>query len=203
MSSGGSVTHWIDEIKQGNPAAAQALWERYFPQLVCLAREKLREVPGRMADEEDVALSAMDRFCRAAHEGRFPDLAGRDELWRLLLRITTRRVVDLARREMSRRRGSGRVQGESALGSADSVSDPWGMARAIDDQPSPEFAVMMADQCRHLLQRLEDSSLQAIALAKMEGYDNQEIAKQLGCSVRTVERRLKLIRDVWKEEEVQ
>jgi DNA-directed RNA polymerase specialized sigma24 family protein len=59
---------------------------------------------------------------------------------------------------------------------------------------------MMAHECRHLLERLGDPSLQCLALAKMEGYSNKEIAGQLGCSVRTVERRLRLIRDKWKHE---
>lgn len=200
MSSDGSITFWIEEIKRGNPAAAEALWQRYFPRLVRLAREKLRGVPTRMVDEEDLALSAMDRFCRAAQEGRYPDLAGRDELWRLLLRITARRAVDLARRERSQRRGGGRVQRESVLGPENSASEPRGLAWAADDGPSPEFAAMMAEECRRLLEQLDDDGLRTLALAKMEGYSNKEIAGQIGRSVRTVERRLKLIRDVWKEE---
>ena len=124
MSSKGSVSRLIDEIKHGDQAAAQALWERYFPQLVRLAREKLSGSPRRVADEEDVALSAMDRFCRAAQQGRFPNLADRDGLWRLLLRITTRRAVDLARHETRLRRGGGRVQGESGLG-AGAAFNEW------------------------------------------------------------------------------
>ena len=58
----------------------------------------------------------------------------------------------------------------------------------------------MADQCRRLLQMLDDPQLQEIAVAKMEGCSNQEIAQRLDCAVRTVERRLRLIRDQWKEE---
>jgi hypothetical protein len=37
----GSVTYWIDLVKQGVADAAQKLWERYFTQLVRLARGKL------------------------------------------------------------------------------------------------------------------------------------------------------------------
>ena len=59
MCPDGSVTHWFEELKQGDSAAAQALWERYFPELVRLARQKLRGAPRRAADEEDVAASAM------------------------------------------------------------------------------------------------------------------------------------------------
>ncbi|MHC4176455.1 MAG: ECF-type sigma factor [Planctomycetota bacterium] len=196
----GSITHLVDELKKGSPAAAQGLWERYFPQLVRLARERLRAVPGRMADEEDIALSVMDRFCRAAQQGRFPDLADRDDLWRLLLTMTTHRAADLARHETCRRRGGSQVPGELGFRSAEMGSEELGPAGIIDDSPSPEFAAMMADECRRLLELLGDPQLRAIALTKMEGYDNQEIARQLNCSLRTVERRLKLIRDRWRQE---
>jgi serine/threonine protein kinase len=83
MSSPGSVTCWITDLKAGDPAAAQALWQRYFGQLVARARHRLRGQPRRAADEEDVALSAFDNFCRAAEQGRFPNLADRDDLWQI------------------------------------------------------------------------------------------------------------------------
>jgi hypothetical protein len=80
MSSGGSVTHWIGLLKAGDQQAAQPLWERYFQQLVALARQRLRNMPRRATDEEDVALSAFDSFCRDACRGRFPQLGDRDDL---------------------------------------------------------------------------------------------------------------------------
>src|SRR5207249_6675395 len=61
-----SVSAWIDRLKDGDPAAAQPLWERYFGRLVGLARDRLRGAARRAADEEDVALSAFDSFCRGA-----------------------------------------------------------------------------------------------------------------------------------------
>ena len=94
MSAGDSVAHWFEQIRNGDSEAARAIWERYFPELVRLAREKLRGVPRRVADEEDIAASVMKSFFRAAQKGRFPDLADRHELWRLLLQMTARKVVD-------------------------------------------------------------------------------------------------------------
>ena len=92
----GSVTYWLSELKAGASTAAQPLWERYFDPLVRLARTKLRAAhrSGADADEEDAALSAFDNFCRGVAQGRFPQLADRDDLWRLLVTITTRKVVD-------------------------------------------------------------------------------------------------------------
>src|SRR4051794_14182513 len=89
----GSVTLWVDGLKGGAAnAAAQPLWERYFDRLVHLARAGLRRNARGPADEEDVALSAFDSFCRGAAEGRFPRLEGRDDLWRLLVTITARKA---------------------------------------------------------------------------------------------------------------
>ena len=56
MTPEGSVTRWIEQLKTGDPLAAQKLWERYFQRLVGLARKKLLDAPRQAADEEDVAL---------------------------------------------------------------------------------------------------------------------------------------------------
>ena len=202
MSSDGSVTLWISLVKDGDSAATQALWERYYPKLVRLARKKLAGVPRRVADEEDVAASALKSFYLAAEHGRFPNLADRDSLWRLLLQITARKAIELRRHEGRERRGGGKVLGESALGAGDTDSD--GDLRAIDEvignEPDPEFAAIMAEQCQGLLDQLGDADLEAIAVAAMEGYSNEEIAQRLNCAVRTVERRRELIRKKWERE---
>lgn len=196
----GSVTHWFARLEHGDADAAQQLWERYFPELVRLARAKLRDLPRRGADEEDVALSVMDSFFEAAQQARFPDLADRNDLWRLLLRMTARKIVDLRRRELRQRRGGGKVISTAAL---DGTSDLFGgpsLAEIVGDAPTPEFAAMMAEQCRLRLEQLNDPDLETMAVAKMQGFTNAEIAQQMGCSVRTVERRLHLIRRIWERE---
>ena len=198
MCSDDSVTHWFEQIREGDSVAARAIWERYYPELVRLAREKLRGTPRRVADEDDIADSVMKSFILAAQKGRFPDLADRHDLWRLLLQMTARKVVDLKRRETRQRRGGGRVRGESGFGDAD---DRAALAEVIGNAPTPEFAAMMTEQCQRRLERLDDPELEALAVAKLEGYKNEEIAERFGCSVRTIERRLRLIRKKWQQEE--
>jgi DNA-directed RNA polymerase specialized sigma24 family protein len=200
MASDGSITRCIALLREGEDAAAQVIWERYYSQLVRLAHMQLGSLSRRVVDEEDIALSALDRICRALEQGRYPDLADRHGLWRLLLQITARRVADQARYERRQRRGSGRVHGETEGGDPPRLCSR-SLDEAADDAPTPEFAAAMADQCRRLLARLEDPRLQALAIAKMDGSANHEIAAEMGCSVRTVERRLKLIRDIWRDEE--
>jgi DNA-directed RNA polymerase specialized sigma24 family protein len=200
MSSAGSVSRWIDQLQAGDPTAVECLWGRYFERLVALARTQLRGAPRRAADEEDVALSAFDSFCRAAERGRFPELLDRHSLWRLLVTITLRKANALRRNEQRQKRGGGEVLGETELqGAADSAADV-GLEQLLGREPDPELAAQVAEECRRLLGRLEDAALQSLALLKMEGYTNDELAARLGWGLRTVERKLRLIRTLWKEE---
>ena len=204
MSSDGSVTLWIGLVKDGDSVATQALWERYFPKLVRLARRKLAGVRRAAADEDDVAASALKSFCLAAEHGRFPDLADRDSLWRLLLQITARKAIDQRRHARRERRGGGKVLGESvltpAVASSDGRINGAGLAAVVGNEPSPEIAAIMAEEFRGLLDGLGDADLRTIAVAAMEGYSNEEIAQRLNCAVRTVERRRELIRKKWERE---
>src|SRR6516225_1437874 len=99
MSSAGSVTLWIAQLKAGAGGAAQRLWDKYLGPLAGRARRRLAGVPRRAADEQDVALSAFDSFCRAAQQGRFARLNDRDDLWQLLAVIADRKAWDLAKHE--------------------------------------------------------------------------------------------------------
>jgi DNA-directed RNA polymerase specialized sigma24 family protein len=196
MSSTQSVTEWLGQLKAGDAVAAQQLWERYFERLVRVARAQLRGTRRRAADEEDVALSALDSFCRGAAEGRFPDLNDRHGLWPLLVTITVRKAIKLAKHERRKKRGGGKVRGDSALAAP---GEATGWEAVLGGEPSPALACALADDCRVLLERLEEGSLRVVALWKMEGYTNAEIATKLGCIERTVERKLRTIRRLWGE----
>jgi DNA-directed RNA polymerase specialized sigma24 family protein len=197
----GSVTCWLGNLREGDLAAAQPLWERYFSRLVTVARGKLKKLRRSTAgeDEEDAALSAFNSFCDGAARGRFPQLADRDELWRLLVVITARKAMAQAQREGRKKRGGGRVVDEAALFGQIAGDDGSlaGLERIAGDGPTPEFAAMMAEECQRLLDALDDDSLRQVALSRMEGYTNDEIADQLGCARRTIARRLDLIRKTW------
>ena len=107
MSSTGSVSRWLEPLQQGDEAAVERLWERYFVTLVKLARGLLGHKAARAVDGEDVALSAFDSFCRHAAQGHFPRLADRDDLWRLLAVITVRKALRTRRDEGRLKRGGG------------------------------------------------------------------------------------------------
>ena len=200
MHSGQSVTLWIDQLKGGDANAAQRLWQRYHARLVGLVRQKLRALPRRAADEEDVALSAFNSFCGGVEKGRFPRLDDRDDLWQILVTLAGWKANNLRRHERAAKRGGGLVRGESAFLSPDASAEVAGIDQVVDGEPSPEFAAVFAEEYQRLLDQLQDETLRRVALLKMDGYTNEEIAQELNCVVRTVERKIRGIRAIWSEE---
>ena len=181
MSSHDTVTIWINQLKEGERAPVARLMERYFQRLVQLARARLPTRTGLAGYDEDVALSAINSLCLGAEQGRFPKLDDRDDLWRLLALITIRKAIDLQRRNSSR-----------AITEAE-------VADLLSREPTPDLAAELAEQCRGLLDRLGDQRLEEVALLKVEGHSNHEIAERLGCGLRSVERKLHRIRVLWEE----
>jgi RNA polymerase sigma factor (sigma-70 family) len=189
----GSITNLIDNLRAKDPVAAGKLWENYFRRLVNLARKNLRAAPRRAADEEDVALSAFDSFIRGAEQGRFPQLDDRHDLWRILLVITQRKAIDLIQHEGREKRDWRRVQ---QAPESDLCADLAGR------EPDPALAAQLAEEYQRLLSALADERQRLIAVRKLDGYTNEQIAAQIGCALVTVERELRLIRREWKADSV-
>jgi DNA-directed RNA polymerase specialized sigma24 family protein len=192
MPSDGSVTRWITALQAGDAAAAQQLWVRYFRRLVGLARTRLQGARQLAADEEDVALSAFDSFFRHAEAGRFPQLADRDSLWRLLVTITARKAGHLLRHEGRQKRGGLAQMPEN---DEDQLLD-----EVLSREPDPEFSVQVADEYQRLLRLLGDAELESVALWRMEGYSVEEIADRLQYAPRSIKRKLNVIREKWVKE---
>jgi DNA-directed RNA polymerase specialized sigma24 family protein len=191
----GSVTRWIEGLKGGDPEALDRIWSRYFERLAVLARRRLSASRRRAGadDEQDAALSALHSLWDRATGGRLPDLRGRDELWRLLVVITARKAAGQVARESRQKRGGGKILDEGAL-------DPYGadvLAQFVGGEPTPEFVAMVAEEIARRLDDLVDPALRQVAVLRMEGYSNREIAERLGCALRTIERKLDVVRRFW------
>jgi DNA-directed RNA polymerase specialized sigma24 family protein len=200
MGAQGSVTRLIIDLRSDDPAlrevAARLVWGRYFQELLVLARNHLSARIRCREDEEDVLQSMYKSFCIRQRRGDF-DLANRDELWNLLVQITLRKTRTAANRHRQGRRDIRREEAEAAADR--SSEDP---SRTILDQidsdgPTPTEAALLNEALERRFQMLKDPALLQIAQWKLEGYTNPEIAEQLQCTLRTVERKLERIRAYW------
>lgn len=200
-SSSSNVTHWIQRVKTGDSTAANQIWSHYFDRLVRAVRSRLLGQNRAVTDEEDVVLSVFDSFYVAAEKGNFPDLADRDDLWRLLLRMSARKVVDKRRRDNRQKRGGDvRVWSIDYAGNSDDGNPDDGAIEIIGDEPSPDMVVMMQETVERFFSHLGVGQLRDLAGAKLEGYSNADLAERFECSERTIERRLHLIREKCQQE---
>lgn len=196
-----TVTEWIDDLRSSDQEAARKLWDHYFQRLTAEARKWLHAGSTRTFSEEDVALSVFASFCRGVSEGQFDRVGNRDDLWRLLVVITHGKVVDRRRRAGRQKRGGGSItRGESVFLEGNMEERRRGLDSLVSDEPDPEFLATVSEEYKRLLRLLGNDVLRAIAQARMEGYSVEEIAKMQGISIRTVERKIHMIRERWFNE---
>jgi RNA polymerase sigma factor (sigma-70 family) len=180
-----SVSEWLIRLKAGDHQAAEEIWEQYFSRLTALARQRIANAPRTVADEEDVVASVFESFFRQAHEGKFPQLDDRQDLWKLLITITVRKAGRQAKRARNRDQ---------------THRSPVPIEEHVDAAPHADFTVEVTDELRRLFGMLDDPKLKVIGMCKLEGLTNAKIAKSLECSIATVERKLQVIRRLWKAE---
>src|SRR5262249_59894262 len=131
-------------------------------------------------DEEDVALSAFDSFCRNAEAGRFPDLSDRDGLWRLLATFTLRKATHHMRDATRQKRGGTAItDGQSGV-----------LDEGFGRQPDPGLAGEMAEECDRLLSALGDCQLRQVALLRLDGRSVEGVAEKIGEAPRAVNRKM-------------
>ena len=200
MSGDQGVTRWLRELEAGDQDAARLLWQRYYRELVELARARLGQTPRRIADEEDVALSVLRCLCEGAARGQFAAVVNRQELWQLLATITVRKVINQQRLLKKQKRGGGRVRGDSVLEAKGGDGRGAGFDEILGDAATPEVLAIAAEEYQRLMRALDDDRLRSIAQWKLEGHRNEEIADRLGLACRSIERKLQRIRQVWEAE---
>lgn len=193
MSDEGSVSAWLKSLRTNGDEAAKQLWDRYFRRQLAVARRELAKHPRNGEfDEEDVAVSAFDAFCLGMRQGRHEDVIDRNHLWRMLFVITVRKANDYADRQNAQKRG-----GDGVAVPFEDLS-PAEVDRFLSNNSDPMLSVAMSEECDRLLKALNDPGLEQLALLKLDGHTNHEIAELLGCVRQTVQRRLNLIREIWE-----
>jgi DNA-directed RNA polymerase specialized sigma24 family protein len=160
-------------------------------------------MPLRAVGPEDVAAQAFASFCLRLEQGGFTPVADRDDLWRLLTGIVLNKALQARRHHRAKKRGEGTVRGESAWARLE--GGPDGNAAGIDGEEGKDlpadFLAEANEEFQRRLDELGDKTLRKIALWRLEGDSNEEIAARLGVMPRTVERKLNRIRSIWRPKE--
>jgi len=173
-------------------SASQLLWDHYFERLCRYANSRIAKDQKRLIDNEAVASSALYAMFDGLENNRFNHVGNRDELWRILVTVTSRKASDARRHFLCTKRGAGKVHG-------DSVFSAEGFKAAIADHrgdSDPWDCVEFDSVYEELNKQLPDVNYRQITSLRLAGYSNQEIANTLDCSIRTVIRKLTLIQSI-------
>jgi DNA-directed RNA polymerase specialized sigma24 family protein len=182
-AQGDSIAIVLQQLQKGERSNVDFLLERYLHRLRALAATKLASQPELVDYAEDVALSTLKSLCLGAERGRFADLKNDGDLWRLMAMITVRKTISLRRSQRPCNQAT-----------------EFQLAQILSEGPTADDLVQMDARIDDLFEKLGDDELRRIARLKFEGYSNNEIAIQLSCVVRTIERRLHRIRSIWQKE---
>lgn len=180
----GSVSLLIQSLRSGDSAAQQEIWMRYLPRLRVLARRRLKDSPQTVADEDDVVIQAYWTILRRLQNGEYGDLQNRQQLWRLLSSATCHKAVSQIRFMTRKKRCS--------------VQELYPDSVSADGNVAEEFE--LAELICGLLDALPDDEARRICVLRLDGNSVSEIAENIQRSVPTVERRLRLIRQIFASE---
>jgi len=183
----GSVSRLIAEMKEGDDAALAELHRRYWPQLVNIARNRLKRAPLRHVDEEDVAQSALIGFYNTVQNQRAERLENREQLLALLSHIVACKAINQIQHAMTLKQGQGQVTSLTPLAFL-----------AADSSPTSSHEALLHDCYVHYVEELPEE-LRPFAEMHLAGLTNAEISEQMDCVERTVERKLAILRSRWRK----
>jgi DNA-directed RNA polymerase specialized sigma24 family protein len=187
------VSNFLMKLENGEDGAAEDLWNRYFNQLVRFVNSRLDTRYRTVFDAEDIAISAVHSFCIAATNKRYSSLADDSAVWRVLVSIAIYKLLHFVRNVDRLKRG-----GHYRRGGRCSADNSCLLGQITSREPSPESTVACMEQFEFLIKLLDDKKLEQLVVWKMEGYTNCDIAIKLNKSTRTIERKVKLVREIWK-----
>jgi DNA-directed RNA polymerase specialized sigma24 family protein len=173
--------------------AALFIWEQFAPRLQALLRRHLDVRFRSRENEQNILQYVFSSFCVGQFEGQAAP-SSREELWKLLVRITLRTVVDTTHGHSAARRDVRRERSETDNPQSSASEFPRWMLENVDRAlPSDEEKDVAIEEIERLLHGLPDD-LRSIVLWKLEGFTNAEIAAKIGRTVRSVELKMQLIR---------
>jgi len=177
----------LANLRQGEPWATEAVWERFARRLVAFAAARLPDKLRAKTDPEDIVQSVFRSFFARQASDRFT-LENWDSLWNLLTVLTVRKCGHRVRHYQAACRD---VRREAVLGPETVISDT--NSQAVDPEPDPIEAMLLADTLQDLLDGLKPDQRSIVQL-RLEGLSIKEISRRMSCTERTVHRVLEKVR---------
>jgi RNA polymerase sigma factor (sigma-70 family) len=181
----------IDLWRKGDQNAARQIVDRYFGRLLALANRRISQRLASRVDPEDIVQSVFRTFFVRLKEGQFV-FQDEDDLCKLLMRITLHKTLrqvafhKAAKRDPNLETGQGDDHREQLLA-------------LLDTEPSAEATVAFLDQLEHFLGQLEPQTRRILEM-RLQGYTNDEIAKELNVYDRKIRRAVERVRDLARDE---
>lgn len=182
-----------------DPLDVDLLWNLYYERLKAVVRSRVKSIKRPVANESEIALSAIHSLVRHLREKDIVEPIDLNEMWRLLRRVALRKAGQTRKYLLAKRRGGN----ERFFNQADIVDkfrqhSDLGSLRAEPSHETDEIDAI--DWFDHLLSRLPDDRYRDLVLLKLEGRTTCEIADLLQICTRTVKRMLARIEQQWMDE---
>jgi RNA polymerase sigma-70 factor (ECF subfamily) len=169
------------------------LFDRYVDQLLALARRRISQRLASRVDAEDVVQSVFRTFFTRAREGQFR-IQERDDLAKLLVRITLHKTLRQVEFHKAAKRDPGHEAGQSSEAREK-------LFAFLDGEPPPEMVVACLDEMEHFLNKLGPDERQILEL-RLQGYTNREIADKLGTYDRKIRRVIEYVQGLAKQDQL-
>ncbi|MBX9654781.1 sigma-70 family RNA polymerase sigma factor [bacterium] len=177
-----------EQCQGGDERAFEAIFEKYGERLIRLANKRISERLAGRIEAEDVVQSVFRTFFGRVQDHRFT-FNHADDLWKLLVSMTLNKLRNKVDFHTAAKRDVGTEQPLSGNSSNPSAFDPSG------DEPSPEAVVAFLDLLEHFMSELRDGDRRILEL-RLQGMTQDEVAREVGCTERTVRRTIDRIRAV-------
>jgi len=169
----------VERWRAGDQVAADELHRRFAQRLCKLVERELDSKLRARVDASDVVQSAFRSFFRRTRDGQYSvDHSG--ALWRLLVRITVRKVRKHAEYHRAAKRDCAKEV---------SADEEYLEMVTVAAGPSPEEAAIFTELLEKVQCGLNEAE-QAIFCLRLGGYPIAEIAAKVGCTRWAVRRTL-------------
>jgi RNA polymerase sigma-70 factor, ECF subfamily len=177
----------IAEYRAGSESAARELFDRHCDRLMRLARRRIGQRMTARVDPEDIIQSAFRTFFNRVKNDEFT-FEGKDDLFKLLVRLTVRKVLHQVAYHQAAKRNPGRE-----IVATNSEHDV--LVDLCASGPTPDVELALIEEFERFMGKLAPLDRKVLEM-KLDGYSTTEIAEAVGSYDRKIRRMLERIQQV-------